>query len=396
MKSFAGRMRVAAYLALAAAAAAPRCLGFVTPPSATASSAARAGSPPGRLSMQDMEVIECDVAIVGGGPAGCTCALYTSRANLRTVVLDKNPATGALAITSHIANYPGVDRTMSGAELLEQMKNQAVEYGTRYERAQVFMVDVSEDETGDDVYTKCVYTPDYTVKARSLVLATGAMGRSGKPFPGEKEFLGQGVSYCATCDGAFYVDSEVAVYGATTEAIEEALYLTKFASRVYWITNVDVSRTSGDGVLGIERNKVLDEDLMETLLDCPNVEHVERTRLVEIVGDVSGVNGVKVRSLGSEEDRVLPVEGAFIYLAGGGTKPITDFCQSKVDLDENGGVIVDEDMQTSMSGVYAIGDIRNTDYKQVVVAASDGCIAAMSIEKFLNNRKTVKVDWIHR
>jgi len=392
MKSLAGRIRVAASLALAVAA--PRCLGFVTPPSAASSATYNyAGSP---LSMQDMEVIECDVAIVGGGPAGCTCALYTSRANLRTVVLDKNPATGALAITSHIANYPGVDRTMSGAELLEQMKNQAVEYGTRYERAQVFMVDVSGDETGDDVYTKCVYTPDYTVKARSLVLATGAMGRSGKPFHGEKEFLGQGVSYCATCDGAFYVDSEVAVYGATTEAIEEALYLTKFAKRVYWITNVDVGRSSGDGVLGIERNKVLDEDLMDTLLDCPNVEHVERTRLVEIVGDMSGVNGVKVRALGSDEDTVLPVEGAFIYLAGGGTKPITDFCRTKVDLDENGGVVVDEDMQTSMPGVYAIGDIRNTDYKQVVVAASDGCIAAMSIEKFLNNRKTVKVDWIHR
>lgn len=389
MKSFSGRIRVAASFAFAIAAT-PQCHGFVTPPAAT-SSATYAGSSSGRLSMQDMEVIECDVAIVGGGPAGCTCALYTSRADLKTVILDKNPATGALAITSHIANYPGVDRTMSGAELLEQMKDQAVAYGTRYERAQVFMVDVSQDETGDDVYTKCVYTPDYTVKARSLVFATGAMGRAGKPFPGEKEFLGQGVSYCATCDGAFYRDSEVAVYGATTEAIEEALYLTKFASKVYWITNVDLTP-----VVGIERNKVLDEDLMETLLDCPNVEHVKKTRLVEIVGDMSGVNGVKVKALGSDEETVLPVEGAFIYLAGGGTKPITDFCRTKVDLDESGGVIVDEDMQTSMPGVYAIGDIRNTEYKQVVVAASDGCIAAMSIEKFLNNRKTVKVDWIHR
>eukprot|EP00581_Thalassiosira_minuscula_P014175 CAMPEP_0183721220 /NCGR_PEP_ID=MMETSP0737-20130205/13567_1 /TAXON_ID=385413 /ORGANISM="Thalassiosira miniscula, Strain CCMP1093" /LENGTH=403 /DNA_ID=CAMNT_0025951191 /DNA_START=77 /DNA_END=1288 /DNA_ORIENTATION=- len=340
-----------------------------------------------------MEVIECDVAIIGGGPAGCTCALYTSRADLSTVILDKNPASGALAITSHIANYPGVDRSMSGAELLEQMKVQAVQYGTRYERAQVFMIDVNEGETGDSVYTKCVYTPDYTVRARSLVLATGAMGRVGNPFPGEKEFLGQGVSYCATCDGAFYRDSVVAVYGASTEAIEEALFLTKFASKVHWITSVDISRETASG---LERNKILDQDLLEQLLACENVDHMEKTKLLEVQGDMSGVTGVKIKQFGSEEEEVIEVEGAFIYGAGGGSKPITDFCQSKVALDEGGGVIVDEDMKTSCDGVYAIGDIRNTDYKQVVVAASDGCIAAMSIEKFLNNRKMVKVDWIHK
>ncbi|KAL9187260.1 hypothetical protein ACHAXT_001363 [Thalassiosira profunda] len=340
-----------------------------------------------------MEVIECDVAIVGGGPAGCTCALYTSRADLSTVILDKNPSSGALAITSHIANYPGVDRSMSGAELLEQMRVQAEQYGTRYERAQVFMIDVTKDETGDEVYTKCVYTPDYTIKARSLVLATGAMGRVGKLVPGEKEFLGQGVSYCATCDGAFYRDSVVVVYGASTEAIEEALYLTKFASKVHWITSVDISRETESG---LERNKILDQDLLEQLLACENVDHMEKTRLLEVTGDMSGVNGVRIKRMGAEEEEVIETEGAFIYGAGGGSKPITDFCQSKVDLDDEGGVVVDENMMTSQDGVYAIGDIRNTDYKQVVVAASDGCIAAMAIEKFLNNRKTVKVDWIHK
>eukprot|EP00571_Detonula_confervacea_P017152 CAMPEP_0172309826 /NCGR_PEP_ID=MMETSP1058-20130122/10718_1 /TAXON_ID=83371 /ORGANISM="Detonula confervacea, Strain CCMP 353" /LENGTH=390 /DNA_ID=CAMNT_0013022523 /DNA_START=141 /DNA_END=1313 /DNA_ORIENTATION=+ len=340
-----------------------------------------------------MEVIECDVAIVGGGPAGCTCALYTSRADLSTVILDKNPASGALAITSHIANYPGVDRSMAGSELLEQMKVQAVEYGTRYERAQVFMLDVTSEETGDDVYTKCVYTPDLTVKARSIVLATGAMGRVGKPFPGEKEFLGQGVSYCATCDAAFYRDEVVAVYGVSTEAIEEALFLTKFAKMVHWITPVCISK---DSESGLERNKLLDQDLLEQLYECENVSHLEKTKLVEVVGDMSGVSGVKIKKQGVDEEEVIEVTGAFIYGSGGGSKPISDFCQSKVDLDEDGGVIVDANMKTSRDGVYAIGDIRNTDYKQVVVAASDGCIAAMSIEKFLNNRKNVKVDWIHK
>lgn len=340
-----------------------------------------------------MDVIECDVAIIGGGPAGCTCALYTSRADLSTVILDKNPSSGALAITSHIANYPGVDRSMSGAELLEQMRVQAVQYGTRYERAQVFMIDVTKDETGDDVYTKCVYTPDFTVKARSLVLASGAMGRVGNPVPGEKEFLGQGVSYCATCDGAFYRDSVVVVYGASTEAIEEALFLTKFASKVHWITSVDISRETASG---LERNKILDQDLLEQLLACENVEHLEKTRLIEVVGDMSGVTGVKIKRMGAAEEEIIETEGAFIYGAGGGSKPITDFCQSKVQLDDDGGVVVDENMKTSQDGVYAIGDIRNTDYKQVVVAASDGCIAAMALEKFLNNRKMVKVDWIHK
>ena len=162
--------------------------------------------------------------------------------------------------------------------------------------------------------------------------------------------------------------------------------------------SVDISRETESG---LERNKVLDQEALQQLLSCENVKHLEKTRLLEVVGDVSGVTGVRIKqpggSDGDDDDEVLlDVEGAFIYGAGAGSKPITDFCQSKIALDEDGGVIVDANMQTSVEGVYAIGDIRNTDYKQVVVAASDGCIAAMSIEKFLNNRKMVKVDWIHK
>ena len=175
--------------------------------------------------MEPPEEIECDVVIVGGGPAGCSCALYTSRANLKTVMLDKNSAVGALAITSHIANYPygcsrlepatpsvpcaaahqvislslhsGVDGTVTGNELLDKMRNQAIHYGTEYRRAQVFLVDL-------DGNRKSVYTAQATFHARALVLATGAMGRP-PSYKGEGELLGEGVSYCATCDGAFYV-----------------------------------------------------------------------------------------------------------------------------------------------------------------------------------------------
>jgi len=333
------------------------------------------------MAMGEMEVVECDVAIVGGGPAGCACALYTARADLKTVILDKNPAVGALAITSHIANYPGVDRSMTGEELLDQMRKQAVEYGTDYRRAQVFMVDC-EDGDGKK-YSKTVYTPDATIKARALVLATGAMGRVSPPFPGEEEYLGQGVSYCATCDGAFYRDSEVAVYGMNTEAVEEAMFLTKFASTVHWITPSEPKAMEGN-------------EHVEQLLGMPNVKHWPKTRLLEVKGDMSGVNGVQVQDRDSEEPEVIPVEGAFIYAAGGGSKPITDFVQNKVEFDDGGGVIVDENMETSVKGVFAIGDIRNTAYKQVVVAAADGCIAAMSIDKYLKGRKSVKVDWIHK
>jgi len=330
--------------------------------------------------MEEMKVIECDVVIVGGGPAGCTCALYTARADLKTVILDKNPAVGALAVTSHIANYPGVDKAMTGTELLDQMRQQAIDYGTDYHRAQVFMVDVEE---GDGVkYSKTVYTPDATFKARSLVLASGAMGRVSPPFKGEDTYLGQGVSYCATCDGAFYRDSEVAVFGMNQEAMEEAMFLTKFASTVHWITPSEP--------------QAKDDEHAKDLLAQPNVKHWPKTRLLSVEGDFSGVNSIIVKQKDSEEPENIPVEGAFIYAAGGGSKPITDFIGSKVDYKEDGGVTVNEDMETSVKGVFAIGDVRNTAFKQVVVAASDGCIAAMSIDKYLKGRKSVKVDWIHK
>jgi thioredoxin reductase (NADPH) len=333
--------------------------------------------------MEAPEIVECDVAIVGGGPAGMTCALYASRAALSTVVLDKNPSVGALAITSHIANYPGVDRSMTGEELLDQMRKQAIDYGTDYRRAQVFMIEIEEDgEDGVVGYSKIVYTPDAIIKAKALVLATGAMGRVSPPFPGEEEYLGQGVSYCATCDGAFYQDAEVAVCGMNLEAMEEATFLTKFASTVHWITP---SAPRPD-----------EDEHVQDLLSQKNVKHWPLTRLISVEGDTSGVTGVYVQQKTEDGPTFIPVEGSFIYAQGGGSKPITDFIGSKVDYNEDGGVTVNEDMETSQKGVFAIGDIRNTAFKQVVVAAADGCIAAMSLDKYLKGRKSVKVDWIHK
>ncbi len=317
-----------------------------------------------------METFETDVVIVGGGPAGCSCALYTSRADLKTIILDKNPSVGALAITHQIANYPGVPVDISGEDLLTLMRDQAIQYGTDYRRAQVFGIDV----TGS---WKTVFTPEGTFKARALVVASGAMGRPAS-FKGEAEFLGRGVSYCATCDGAFYKGREVAVIGVNKEAIEEAQVLTKFASTVHWITSNDPK----------------DDDVhAQDLIAHSNVQHWSKTRLLQIDGNEGGVTGIQVKARSAEQTQNLALEGVFVYMSG--SKPITDFLGDQVALKEDGGVVVDDFMSTTSEGVWAIGDIRNTPFKQAVVAASDGCIAAMAIDRYLNSRKSIRVDWVH-
>ncbi|MEM9273747.1 MAG: FAD-dependent oxidoreductase [Cyanobacteria bacterium P01_F01_bin.143] len=317
-----------------------------------------------------MNTYEFDVVIIGGGPAGCTCALYTSRADHKTVILDKNPAVGALAITHKIANYPGVSADISGEKLLEDMRDQAVAYGTTYQRAQVFGVDIEGP-------SKKVYTPEGTFVGKTLVLASGAMGRVSS-FPGESDYLGRGVSYCATCDGAFYKGREVAVVGLNQEAVEEAQFLTKFASTVNWIT---FKEPKSDNLHA------------QSLLKTPNVKHWKGTRLRSVEGNDMGVTGVKVKQKDQEEPSIIEVEGVFIYQNG--SKPITDFVGDLVEYKPDGGVKVDDTMSTNVEGVWAIGDIRNTPYKQAVVAAGDGCIAAMSIDRFLNHRKVIRPDWDH-
>ena len=314
---------------------------------------------------------KADVIIIGGGPAGCSCALYTARSNLSTIILDKNPAVGALAITHKIANYPGVAGDTSGEELLTVMRNQAINYGAEYKQAQVYGISMSDSE-------KVVYTPEGTFIGKTLVLATGAMGRA-STLPGENEFLGRGVSYCATCDGAFYKNQEVAVYGSNQEAIDEALVLTKFASTVHWITNKKPNTNSTE---------------VKILLESNNVKHWKRTRLNSIEGDENGVCSVKVQSFGQDDMQEISVQGAFVYSTG--SLPITDYLQEQIPVTADGGVRVDNDMMTDVQGVWAIGDIRNTPFKQAVVACSDGCIAAMAIDKYLNKRKDVRVDWVHR
>ncbi|WP_299027068.1 FAD-dependent oxidoreductase [uncultured Thermanaerothrix sp.] len=308
-----------------------------------------------------------DVAIIGGGPAGTTAAIYTARANLKTLVIDKGLTAGALGITSKIANYPGIPEEISGAELLRRMRQQAQQFGAEFVQDKIQGCELERDP-------KVLYGNNGTYLARAVIIATGSMGR-GNRVPGEDRLLGRGVSYCATCDAAFFRDQEVVVAGNNDEAIEEALFLTRFVRRVHFLSPTPDLKAPAD--------------LAEELLHHPKVTFYPGAVLKEILGE-ERVEGVRFRQRGQPE-QTLPVSGAFIYLQGG--QPITDFLQGQLPLSETGCLIVDREFQTAIPGVFAVGDVLCNHVKQAVVAAAEGAIAAMAVEKRLRGREKLAVDW---
>lgn len=308
-----------------------------------------------------------DVIIIGGGPAGTTAAIYTARAALKTLVIDKGLTAGALGITSKIVNYPGVVEELSGAELLERMRTQARSFGAEFVSDKVIGVDLHTDP-------KQVFANNGSYSGRAIIIATGSMGR-GTRVKGEDELLGHGVSYCATCDGAFFRNQEVAVAGNSDEAIEEALFLTQFASRVHFLSPTPDLKAP--------------KPLAEELLHHPKVQFYPGASLREILGQ--GKVEAVCFALRGQPEQVLPVAGAFIYLQGG--KPITDFLQGQLEVSETGCLIVDREFQTAIPGVFAVGDVLCNHVKQAVVAAAEGAIAAMAAEKILRGRKQMAVDW---
>lgn len=310
---------------------------------------------------------EYDVIIIGGGPGGASTAIYTARADLRTLVLDKGLTAGALGITTKISNYPGVPGPVTGAELVEIMREQAESFGATFLTDKVVGVDIAGD-------TKTVIAGMGTYKTKALVLATGSMGRT-STVPGEAEFLGRGVSYCATCDGAFFRDQHVAVIGNNDEALEEALFLTKFASKVHVVVPTPTLKAR--------------EALVAEANDSPKIDLRLGTRLKEITGN-GKVNGIRIHPRGSDVED-LNVTGAFVYLQGG--KPITDYLMEQLETTEEGCLVVDREMQTAVPGVFAIGDLLCTHVKQAVIAAADGVIAAIAVDKYVNGRKNIKNDW---
>ena len=307
-----------------------------------------------------------DVIIIGGGPAGASAAIYTARADLRTLVIDKGLTAGALGITDLITNYPGVPGPISGAELVEIMRGQAESFGAQFLTDKVVGVDLRSEP-------KMVMAGTGAFTARAVILATGAMGRT-QTVAGEETFLGRGVSYCATCDGAFFRQRPVAVVGNNDEAAEEALFLTKFTDQIDLIVPTPAFNARPPLLAAVEQS--------------PIRVHLG-TRLREVVGN-GKVQGVRIRPREGEE-QLLPVEGVFIYLQG--AKPITDYLAEQVETTPEGCLAVDREMQTSLPGVFAVGDLLCTHVKQAVIAASDGVIAAMAADKFIHGREKFQADW---
>lgn len=308
-----------------------------------------------------------DVIIIGGGPAGTSAAIYTARADLRTLVVDKGLTAGALGVTAKISNYPGIPGPISGAELVDTMRQQAESFGAEFLTDKVVGVDLLSDP-------KMVMAGTNAYQTKTIIVATGSMGRTSS-VAGEGEFLGRGVSYCATCDGAFFRGQPVAVIGNNDEALEEALFLTKFAEQVHLVVPTPALKAR--------------ESLVAEVSDHPKIEVQLGTRLKEIVGN-GRVEGVRLHPRGGTEE-FLPVEGAFVYLQGG--QPITDYLMGQLEPSAEGCLVVDREMQTNIPGVFAVGDLLCEHIKQAVIAAADGVKAAIAADKYIHGRAKLQTDW---
>ncbi|MEW6109864.1 MAG: FAD-dependent oxidoreductase [Nitrospirota bacterium] len=305
-----------------------------------------------------------DVIIIGGGPAGLSAAQYASRSKLKTIVLDKSATAGALAYASKIENYPGVQEPISGKELLDIFKRQALKFGAEYIEVQVIGVKLDSE-------IKQVFTMDKNYEGKAIIIATGSMGR--KPgIKGEAEFLGRGVSYCAVCDAAFFKGKIVCVIGNSEEAVKEAGFLTKFAETVYLI--------SPTKELKVESHSAL---------EAGNIKVMKGYTVTAIEG-TDTVEKIKLTDQDKKESEIL-LSGVFVYIHG--SKPIVDFLYGSLELTENECIEINRMMETPLPGVFAAGDVTCTEVRQVVTAVSNGAVAALSAEKYIHHRTRHKYDW---
>lgn len=298
-----------------------------------------------------------DVLIIGGGPAGLTAAIYTARGGLKTVVLEAMMPGGQIASTEKVDNYPGFPNGINGFELGNSFYQQALSQGAEFIFEQV--VDMELDQK-----VKKIITTEQTLEAKAVIVAAGSKPRP-LGAPGEELFLGRGVSYCATCDGAFYKGKKVAVIGGGNSALEEGVYLTKFASQVYLIHRRKEFRAAFTAV-----QKAQNHDKVEIILDS----------VVEEISGEGKVEKLKLKNIQTGARQELAVDGVFIYV---GTEPNTKFVSGYFQTDENGYIITDEQLKTNIPGVYAAGDIRSTPLRQVATAVGDGALAAVQVEKYV-------------
>ncbi len=299
-----------------------------------------------------------DVIIIGAGPAGLTAALYAGRARMKTLMLEKATAGGQAATTDIIENYPGFPEGIGGFELTELMKRQAIQFGALMEEIKP----VTEIKVKGNM--KIVQTESGDFQARTVIIASGSEPRT-LGVPGEAEFRGRGVSYCATCDGAFYKDRKVAVIGGGNAAVEEALFLTKFASTVYIVHRRDELRA--------------DKIVQERAVANERIEIFWDAYLKKVLGD-NKVEEIVIENKNTGERSSIEVDGVFFYI---GTVPNTGFAEGLIDLDDREFIITDKTLQTSVPGIFACGDCRANQLKQVIAAAGEGALAAVQAEKYI-------------
>ena len=306
-----------------------------------------------------------DIIILGGGPAGLSAAIYAARSAAKTAIIDISMLGGQPSNYLELENYPGFAK-IGGYDLMEKFEEHADMFGIqKFPMEEIQSVDLTSD-------IKTVTTLNGEFKAKSIIIATGAQSKK-LGVEGEKEFVGRGVSYCAVCDGAFYKDKVVAVVGGGNAAIEEACYLTKFASKVYLIHRRDELRADK-----IVQERAFKNEKLEFIYDT-------------IVNKINGENLVKsatIENVKTHEIKDLAIDGIFPYI---GFEPNADLFTGQVKQDKNGFIIVDEAMQTSLKGVYAIGDVRVTPLRQVITAAADGAVAAVYAGRYIETLEPVSV-----
>lgn len=304
-----------------------------------------------------MERYGYDVIILGGGPAGFTAGLYTTRAMLTTLLLERGPIGGQAGSTDTIDNYPGFPEGIKGPELMERFQKHAERFGLELKLDAASGISVRGKE-------RVVHAGEKEYVARTVIIATGSDPNK-LGVRGERELTGRGVSYCATCDGPFFRDAEIVVVGGGNSALDEGLFLTRFVKKLSIVHRRDRLRA--------------DRIYQEKAVANPKVGFIWDTVVEEIMGD-NLVTGVKLRNLKTDDMREMPIEGVFVFI---GTTPNTEFLKGSIKLDERGYVVTNERLETSMPGVWAAGDVQDPVYRQVVTSAGQGCAAALEAQKYL-------------
>ncbi|HET7236017.1 MAG TPA: thioredoxin-disulfide reductase [Actinomycetota bacterium] len=306
-------------------------------------------------------VEERDVVILGSGPAGYTAALYAARANLHPLVLKGLEAGGQLMLTTEVENYPGFSDGVMGPELMDAMEKQAARFEAEIVAQSATRVDLADRPFG-------VWAGDQEWRAKTLILATGASAKW-LGVPGEETLRGRGVSACATCDGFFFRERELVVVGGGDTAMEEATFLTKFASKVTIVHRRDEFRAS--------------KIMQERALANPKIEVIWDSVVIEILGE-GAVSGVRLRNVTTDEVTEMSTDGVFMAI---GHTPNTDLVKGQLELTDAGYIVVEEPTtRTSASGVFAAGDVTDVIYRQAVTAAGQGCKAAIDAERYLEEQ----------